>query len=169
MMQTAAAAVAMAAAWQTEQRATCDSTRLWRRQLGQVFRTAMSAVFFCRCHCFYSLSFSHFLLLFLLFFWRIFLSLSLCVWRQVGVAAAAWRKVFRFPSGRTYTVSTLPRQLQQSVCMCVWESVCASLCQWQRGVCLFFLRTVGHFWQTQQQQQQRRLRVQPTIDGTAIL
>lgn len=162
-MQTAAAAVAMAAAWQTEQRATCDSTRLWRRQLGQVFRTATSAVFFLPLPLLlFSIVFSFFCCCFCCFFGEFF-SLSVCVWRQVGVAAAAWRKVFRFPSGRTYTVSTLPRQLQHSVCICVGECVC----QWQRGVCLFFLRTVGHFWQTQQQQ--RRLRVQPTIDGTAIL
>lgn len=80
---------------------------------------------------------------------------SLGVWRQVGVAAAAWLKVFRFPSGRTYTVSTLP--------VCVNGNV-AYACFF------FFLRTVGHFWQTQQQQQQqRRLRVQSTIDGAAIL
>lgn len=152
MMQTAAAAVAMAAAWQTEQRATqpvcgvANSAKFFGLRRLQFFSAAATAfilyrfLIFCCCFC---------------CFFGEFFSLSVCVWRQVGVAAAAWRKVFRFPSGRTYTVSTLPRQLQQYVsvceCVCVWESVCASLCQWQRGVCLFFLRTVGHFWQTQQQ------------------
>lgn len=153
-MQTAAAAAMAAAAWQTEQRATCDSTRLWRRQLGQVFRTATSAVFFCRCHCFYSLSFSHFFVVVFVVFLANF-SLFLCV-----CVASGWRcgsclaKGFPF-SKRTHLHSQHFAEAAAAVCkcVCVWESVCASLCQWQRGVCLFFLRTVGHFWQTQQQQQ----------------
>lgn len=170
MMQTAAAAVAMAAAWQTEQRATCDSTRLWRRQLGQVFRTATSAVFFLPLPLLlFSIVFSFFVVVFVVFLANFSLFLCVCV-------ASGWRcgsclaKGFPF-SKRTHLHSQHFAEAAAAVyvIVCVWESVCASLCQWQRGVCLFFLRTVGHFWQTQQQQQQRRLRVQPTIDGTAIL
>lgn len=167
-MQTAAAAVAMAAAWQTEQRATCDSTRLWRRQLGQVFRTATSAVFFCRCHCFYSLSFSHF---FVVVFLANF-SLFLCV---CGV-----RLALRQLPGERFSVFQADAPTQSALCQGSCSSICDSVCVSGRvcvPVCVngnvayacFFLRTVGHFWQTQQQQQQRRLRVQPTIDGTAIL
>lgn len=168
MMQTAAAAVAMAAAaWQTEQRATCDSTRLWRRQLGQVIRTATSAVFFCRCHCFYSLSFSHFLLLFLLFFWRIFLSFWVCVtsgWRCGSCLA----KGFPF-SKRTHLHSQHFAKAAAAVCVivcvCVGECVCQSVSMATWRMLVFFAHCRAFLADAAAAQ----LRVQPTIDGTAIL
>lgn len=120
----------------------------------------------------FSIVFSFFCCCFCCFFGEFFslsLFLSFCVWRQVGVAAAAWRKVFRFPSGRTYTVSTLPRQLQQYVSVC--GRVCVPVCV--NGnvayACFFahcraFLADAAAAAVTTAQ-----LRVQPTIDGTAIL
>lgn len=99
MMQTAAAATTAAAAAAAT---TCNVqlNPFVASPTRPSFSTATSAHFF-QPPLLFSIVFS---------FLSISLSLSpsLGVWRQVGVAAAAWLEVFRFPSGRTYTVSTLP-------------------------------------------------------------
>lgn len=127
-MQTAAAAVAMAAAWQTQQRATCDSTRLWRRQLGQVFRTATSAVFFLPLPLLlFSIVFSFFCCCFCCFFGEFF-SLSVCV---CGVRLALRQlpgERFSVFQADAPTQSALCQGSCSRVCVCVCGRVCVPVC-----------------------------------------